>query len=136
MNTLAIIITGIITTIILVKTIKKIMGKKEIDEDGFLMGICWIESRNENLEEIEDGIRRITNTQKSNDKLAQKHRDRLEEVKQELLGTIVKITGRIKKNQMFDRLEFTATKVDSNPDPEEEINKLEETGSVDSEEVV
>ncbi len=49
-----------------------------------------------------------------------------EEVKNALLGNIVKITGRVKKNEMFDRLEFVAQQVDPKPNPEEELQKLKQ----------
>lgn len=55
--------------------------------------------------------------------------EKFEEVKNELLGNIVKITGRVKKNDMFDRLEFTAQLVDPNPDPAKEIEMLKEEQS-------
>jgi len=45
--------------------------------------------------------------------------------KQELLGTIVKLMGRVKKNSMFDRMEFTCQEVFVKPDPEEELKKLQ-----------
>ena len=45
--------------------------------------------------------------------------------KTDVLGTIVKLTGRATKNQMFNRLEFVARSVDTNPDPKEELAKLE-----------
>jgi len=48
-----------------------------------------------------------------------------EPLKTELLGNMVKLIGRTTKNQMFDRLEFITQLVFLNPDPEEEINKLE-----------
>ena len=48
-----------------------------------------------------------------------------EPIKTELLGNIVKLIGRVTKNQMFDRLEFITQLVFPNPDPEQEINKLE-----------
>jgi ssDNA-binding replication factor A large subunit len=48
-----------------------------------------------------------------------------ETVKQDLLGKIIKIVGRAKKNEMFDRLEFAANQVDIKPDPEAEIKRLE-----------
>ncbi len=48
-----------------------------------------------------------------------------EAVKTELLGNIIKLVGRASKNQMFDRLEFIAQLVFTNPDPEEEIKRLE-----------
>ncbi|TKJ17370.1 hypothetical protein CEE44_02445 [Candidatus Woesearchaeota archaeon B3_Woes] len=47
-----------------------------------------------------------------------------EVVKNDLLGKQIKITGRVTKNTMFDRLEFVANDVDLNPDPKEEIERL------------
>lgn len=44
-----------------------------------------------------------------------------EDIKQEILGKIVKMQGRVKKNLMFDRIEFTAQNVDMNPDPAQEL---------------
>ena len=41
-----------------------------------------------------------------------------------MMGKIVKLTGKVKKNLMFDRVEFTAFQVDANPDPEAELKKL------------
>ena len=49
-----------------------------------------------------------------------------DQVKNDLLGNIVKIKGRIRKNEMFGRLEFTAQQVDPNPDPQKEIQRLKE----------
>ena len=49
-----------------------------------------------------------------------------EKVKNDLLGNIVKLTGKPNKNEMFDRLEFMVNVVDANPNPEEEIKKVEE----------
>lgn len=50
-----------------------------------------------------------------------------EAVKNDLLGKQIKVKGRTTKNAMFDRLEFIANDVDINPDPKEEIQKLEKT---------
>jgi hypothetical protein len=47
-----------------------------------------------------------------------------EETKQALTGNIIKIVGKAKKNEMFDRIEFAANTVDTNPDPEEELKRL------------
>ena len=49
-----------------------------------------------------------------------------EQVKSDLLGTLVKINGRVKKNLFFDRLEIVANGVSLNPDPEDEIKRLNE----------
>ena len=49
-----------------------------------------------------------------------------EQVKSDLLGTLIKINGRVKKNLFFDRLELVANDISLNPDPEEEIKRLNE----------
>ena len=48
-----------------------------------------------------------------------------EAVKNELLGTIVKLNGRVNKNSFFNRLEFVVQQVDNNPNPEEELKRLQ-----------
>src|SRR3989338_6619422 len=48
----------------------------------------------------------------------------IEAVNNELLCTIIKLTGRSNKNSMFNRLEFIASNVDLNPNPEEEMKRL------------
>lgn len=50
--------------------------------------------------------------------------EKFDEVKNELLGNIVKLIGRVKNNAMFGRMEFTAMRVDANPDPQKEIERL------------
>lgn len=52
--------------------------------------------------------------------------EKLQQIKDSLLGNIVKLVGRVTKNQMFDRLEFIAQLVFPNPDPEEEVKRLNE----------
>ncbi|PIN77964.1 hypothetical protein COV16_06355 [Candidatus Woesearchaeota archaeon CG10_big_fil_rev_8_21_14_0_10_34_8] len=47
-----------------------------------------------------------------------------EKIKTNLLGEMIKITGKASKNQMFDRLEFVVNTVDTNVNPEEEIARL------------
>jgi replication factor A1 len=44
-----------------------------------------------------------------------------EDIKQELLGTFVKMIGRVTKNTMFDRLEFVSQLVFPNPSSKEEL---------------
>lgn len=48
-----------------------------------------------------------------------------EAVKNELLGTIIKVVGRVNKNNLFNRLEFLVNNVDINPNPEEELKRLQ-----------
>jgi len=50
--------------------------------------------------------------------------EKFDEVKNALLGNIVKITGKVRKNPMFDRLEFNAQFVDPKPDPKKELESL------------
>jgi len=48
-----------------------------------------------------------------------------EVVKNNLLGNMVRVVGKTTKNAMFDRLEFISQLVFTNPDPHEEIQRLE-----------
>jgi replication factor A1 len=48
-----------------------------------------------------------------------------EAVKNNLLGTIVRLNGKANRNTMFNRLEFVADSVDTKPNPEEEIKRLQ-----------
>ncbi len=48
-----------------------------------------------------------------------------ENIKTDLLGEQVKITGKVKKNEMFDRLEFNVQLVEK-ANPEEELRKLQQ----------
>ncbi|MBI5390659.1 hypothetical protein HZB02_04165 [Candidatus Woesearchaeota archaeon] len=50
-----------------------------------------------------------------------------EEAKIALLGTFVKVTGRINHNSMFDRLELVSNVVVTNPNPGDELKRLAET---------
>ncbi|MEK6984463.1 MAG: OB-fold nucleic acid binding domain-containing protein [Nanoarchaeota archaeon] len=48
-----------------------------------------------------------------------------EAVKNELLGTITKLAGKVNNNSLFNRLEFIVNYVDINPNPEEELKRLQ-----------
>jgi replication factor A1 len=50
--------------------------------------------------------------------------EKFNELKFDLLGQMVKLQGRVTKNSMFDRLEFVARTVVTNPDPREELERL------------
>ena len=49
-----------------------------------------------------------------------------EQVKTDLLGQIIKVDGRVTKNEMFDRLELIAQLIFPNPNVEEELKRLQE----------
>lgn len=50
--------------------------------------------------------------------------EKTEQMKNQLLGEIVKVVGRASRNAMFDRLEFVSQLVFSNPDPDEELKRI------------
>lgn len=52
--------------------------------------------------------------------------DEFEPIKTDMLGKTIKVIGRVRRNEMFDRLEITANLVFPNIDPKEEIKRLEE----------
>jgi replication factor A1 len=51
--------------------------------------------------------------------------EQFEPIKTEMLGQIVKLVGRAKKNTFFDRLEFNVQMVFPNPDAKEELAKMQ-----------
>lgn len=61
-----------------------------------------------------------------------------EQVKNDLLGQIIKVNGRVTRNELFDRLELIAQLVFPNPDPQEELKRIEresgKTGEVSGKE--
>jgi replication factor A1 len=59
-----------------------------------------------------------------------------EEFKTDLLGLMVKLVGRVNRNEMFDRLEFVAGLVFRDVDPEEEIKNLDKQAVVVGKEAV
>lgn len=46
--------------------------------------------------------------------------EKFSEVRNKILGKIIKVVGRTNKNEMFDRLEFVVNLVDPDPNPDEE----------------
>jgi len=59
----------------------------------------------------------------------------IEQMKNDLLGIIIKVSGRVNKNTMFERLEFVARSVDRNPNPEEELKNMQDVSEVKTEEI-
>ncbi len=57
-----------------------------------------------------------------------------EELKNDLLGRIVKFVGRTSKNEMFDRIEFIPQLVIRNPDPEEEVERIKKENKIEKKE--
>jgi replication factor A1 len=51
--------------------------------------------------------------------------EKFEDIKKGMLGSMVKVRGRVNKNAFFDRLEFISQDVDPRPSAEEELKRLE-----------
>jgi len=51
--------------------------------------------------------------------------EKIDSMKNSLLGEQIKVVGRVNKNEMFNRLEFMVRSVDAKPDPKAEIDKLQ-----------
>ncbi len=62
---------------------------------------------------------------KTNEEILAMKDSSFETVKNDLLGNIIKIIGRASKNEVFNRIEFIPNMVFPNPDPEEELKRLE-----------
>ena len=114
-------------------------GKKVVEKNGgFFLGDKQIDNpdysyvTNVFLDDGTENIRVVLWKSQTQRLLGKSHEDILagrengfEEEKNELLGKIVKFTGRTNKNEMFDRVEFIAQLVDTQPNPEEEIKRLD-----------
>ena len=62
---------------------------------------------------------------KTHDEIIGMKDDSFETIKNDLLGNIIKIIGRASKNEVFNRVEFVPNLVYMNPDPKEELKRLE-----------
>lgn len=83
------------------------------DGTGTIRCIFWKNQTNHLLEKNDEKIKEY----KDNPHL-------FEEIKNDLLGEQFKLKGRVKRNQMFDRLEFNVQMVEK-ANPEEELARLE-----------
>ena len=52
--------------------------------------------------------------------------EKFSQLKVDLLGQIIKVEARPKNNEMFGRVELVVNAVDTNPDPKEELQRLEQ----------
>ncbi len=115
-------------------------GKKAIMKDGDyyvddkkLDEITYSYVTNLFLDDGSDNIRVVlwrNQTQKlfdmDHEEIVEKKDGDFEEIKNDLLGKIVKFQGRTNKNEMFDRIEFVPNLVVRDPEPEEESKRLKE----------
>ena len=73
-----------------------------------------------------DSMEKLINLNKEKILVYKDNPEKFEDIKTELLGNIIKINGRVKKNLFFDRIEIVANDVFLNPDPEQEIKRLDD----------
>lgn len=65
-------------------------------------------------------------TNLTHDEILAKKGASFEGMKNDILGRIIKVIGRVSSNEMFSRIEFVSQIVDREPNPEEELKKLSE----------
>ncbi len=120
-------------------TIDPDSGKRAVEKDGkFFVGteeipeVDYSYVTNVFLDDGTESIRVVlwkSQTQNlfdmSHEEILEKQSSGFEDIKNDLLGKIVKFRGRTNKNEMFDRVEFIASFVDINPNPDEEIKRVE-----------
>ncbi len=61
---------------------------------------------------------------KTNEEIVDMKEDSFEDIKNNLLGNIIKVVGRSTKNEVFNRVEFVPNVVFTDPNPEEELKRL------------
>ncbi|MCK5107528.1 MAG: DUF2240 family protein [Nanoarchaeota archaeon] len=69
-------------------------------------------------------MERLLNKTKEQVLLFRENAEAFEDLKLELLGKTIKVIGKVRRNEMFDRLELNANLVFPNVDPAEEIKKF------------
>ncbi len=88
---------------------------------------CFLDDGSENIRVVffKNQAQRLTGKNHSQFLAIKDNPLEFESVKHELLGQMVKIVGKVQKNIMFDRLEFVAQLVVANPNPAEELAKVQ-----------
>ncbi len=100
----------------------------KVDPDfSYVMNII-VDDGTENIRTVffRESMEKLINSDREKILAYRDNPEKFEEVKTELLGNIVKVNGRVKKNIFFDRLELVANTILLNPDPEEEIKRLDD----------
>jgi len=72
-----------------------------------------------------DAMEKLLKTNKAQILSYRENPSSFEDIKTDLLGSMIKINGRVKRNMFFDKLELVANDVSLNPNPDEEIQRLD-----------
>ncbi|MFQ5620668.1 MAG: OB-fold nucleic acid binding domain-containing protein [Candidatus Nanoarchaeia archaeon] len=88
---------------------------------------CFIDDGSDNIRVVffKNQAQRLTEKSHQEFLAYRENPGAFEDVKHDLLGKMVKLTGKVQKNSMFDRLEFVSQLVDPKPNPEAELAKVE-----------
>ena len=94
-------------------------------EYGYLLTV-FLDDGSQNVRTVffRNQVDRLLNSSSDKMQVYREMPEKFEEMKTQLLGQIIKVTGRVKKNTFFDRLEFNAQSVVPDPDPQEELQRL------------
>ena len=112
---------------------RKLIGENQCGEHGEVVGVlnfsmsAFLDDGTGNIRASFWKQQAIKLTGKTENEFA-KYRDNpteFEDVKNDLLGEFVKVVGKSKRNETFDRLEFTANLVFTDVDPAAELQNLE-----------
>jgi len=87
---------------------------------------CFIDDGTDNIRAtfFRDQAEQLTGKNKMSMVFYRDNMDSFNEVKNELLGKMVMMRGRVKNNEMFERLELIVNDINLNPDPNQELEKL------------
>lgn len=85
------------------------------DGSASIRTVFWREQVQKLLEETHENILKF-----------REEPDLFETYKSSLLGEMIKVSGRVNKNEAFDRIEFVANNIEKNPNPEQEIKNIKE----------
>jgi len=97
---------------------------------------CFLDDGKDNIRSVffKNQVQNLTG--KTHEEILAMKETGFEDLKNDLLGKIITVSGRVTQNEMFVRKEFIAQFVDANPDPKEEIKKVQEEQKVETKPVV
>lgn len=99
-------------------------GNKAVPDYSYVMNLT-LDDGSDSIRTIffKNQMQHLTNM--THEELLAKRNASFDEIKNDLLGKIIKVIGKASTNQMFSRIEFVAQIVDSNPSAEAELRRLE-----------
>lgn len=98
----------------------------EIIPDVSYVMNCFLDDGTDSIRTVffKNQIQNLTG--KTHDQIKSLRESGFEDLKNDLLGKIISVTGRVTLNEMFSRKEFVVQFVNATPDPKEEMKRLDE----------